>query len=68
MRKGRGYIVAMIGVLLCSFEITAQSTIFELEDALGFEENVNDVETPIHFLVGLGMLVGSYIGVKKLKK
>ncbi|NGZ90223.1 hypothetical protein [Psychroflexus maritimus] len=53
-------------ILLSFFTITnihAQS----LEDAMGgFEDNVNDV--PIHMLVYLGLAIGGYLGVNKLRK
>jgi len=41
-----------------------------LEDAFGFEnDNVNDTpEAPINFLIPLALLVGAYLGVKKMKK
>ena len=38
-----------------------------LEDAMGgFEDNVNDV--PIHMLVYLGLAIGGYLGINKLRK
>ncbi|NGZ90169.1 hypothetical protein [Psychroflexus maritimus] len=53
-------------ILLSFFTITnihAQS----LEDAMGgFEDNVNDV--PIHMLVYLGLAIGGYLGINKLRK
>ena len=41
-----------------------------LEDAFGFEnENVNDTpEAPIHMLLYLGLAIGGFIGVIKLRK
>jgi hypothetical protein len=40
-----------------------------LNDAFGFDDNVNDVPAaPIHFLVYAGMLIGAYLGLNKLKQ
>jgi len=41
-----------------------------LEDAFGFEnDNVNDTpEAPIHMLLYLGLAIGGFIGVTKLRK
>ena len=46
-------------------EVNGQS----IEEVFDFEnDNVNDVpEAPIHYLVTLGLLVGGYLGFKKLK-
>ena len=50
--------------LLISVSTFAQN----LEDALGFTETVNDVpEAPISMFVGLAALIGSYVGIKRLK-
>lgn len=38
-----------------------------LEQAIGFDDQVNDVQAPIHILVWLGMLMGAYLGYRKLK-
>ena len=52
-------------IFLVSIQTQAQS----LEDALGFTETVNDVpEAPIHFLVPVLLLIGGYLGIKKIKK
>ena len=42
----------------------------ELEDLFGFDNtNVNDVpEAPIHMLIYLGLVIGGYLGVTKLRK
>lgn len=46
----------------------AQASFSELESALGFEEQVNDVpESPIHFIVYLLAIGGMALGIKKLK-
>ena len=42
-------------------EVNAQS----IDDTFGFEENVNDV--PINFLIPLALIIGAYLGIKKLK-
>jgi len=39
-----------------------------LEDAIGFEETVNDATAaPIHFLISLAMAIGAALGIKKLR-
>lgn len=53
----------IIVLLLVVIGVEAQT----LEDAIGFEENVNDVPTPIHFLIPLAIVVGVALGIKKLK-
>lgn len=57
--------ILLVIVFLFIFSFTqAQS----LEDALGFNETVNDVpEAPINFLIALGVIIGSFIGIKRLK-
>ena len=42
----------------------------DFEDAFGFEgDNVNDTtEAPIHMLLYLGLAIGGFIGVIKLRK
>ena len=57
-------------VLLSLFAFLVSSPMFaqSLEDALGFTETVNDVpEAPISMFVAVATLIGSYIGIKKLK-
>ena len=41
-----------------------------LEDLFGFDnDNVQDTpEAPIHILVYLGLLVGGFLGIRKLRK
>lgn len=61
-------IVLILVVFTLPFIATGQASFSEIESALGFEEQVNDVpESPINGLVALGMAVASYIGYKKLK-
>lgn len=49
--------------------ISAQATETELNDALGFNETVDDItEAPIHFLIGFAMLIAVYIGYNKLAR
>lgn len=38
-----------------------------LDQAIDFDDQVNDVQAPIHILVWLGMLMGAYLGYRKLK-
>jgi hypothetical protein len=41
----------------------------DLDSAFGFDDNVNDVPAaPIHMLIYLGLAVGGYLGVTKLRK
>jgi hypothetical protein len=42
----------------------------EFEGLFGFDDtNVNDVpEAPIHMLIYLGLVIGGYLGVTKLRK
>lgn len=64
------FILAIVTVFLFNVQdVAAQSaSIEDLNSALGFDSTVNDVpESPIHFLVWLGMIVGSYLGFRKLK-
>ncbi|GEM_PF-3597706 len=60
-------IIFCLVVLTSTDFILAQSTLIDLEDALGFEKDVRDVpESPIHFLVGIFMAVGAWLGIQKL--
>lgn len=68
MKKTLIYTLVAVAVLGATQVANAQATAEDLNNALGFNNTVNDVpEAPIHFLVGLGMLVGSYLGFRKLK-
>ena len=66
--KNNKYIVAILLFLGVVFlqEIYAQS----IEDAFGADSNnINDsTAAPIDMLVYLGLAVGGYVGVKKLKR
>ncbi len=68
MKKTLNY-TALFIVLLASIQVVNAQPVTpeDLNSALGFDTQVNDVQAPIHFLVGLGMLVGAYIGYRKLK-
>lgn len=56
-------------ILLCLLFTTQISLGQSLEDALGFEETVDDVpEAPIHGLVILGLAAGAVFGYRKIKK
>ena len=59
----------LVVFLISLQQSTAQSAdINELNNALGFESTVNDVpESPIHLLVWLGLILGGFLGMKKLK-
>ncbi len=68
MKKTLIYTLVAVAVLGAAQVANAQANAEDLNNALGFNNTVNDVpEAPIHFLVGLGMLVGSYLGFRKLK-
>lgn len=61
-------IVFCLIALISTDFITAQSSLIDLEDALGFDKDVKDVpESPIHFLVGIFMVIGTWLGIQKLK-
>ncbi|MGM0636433.1 MAG: hypothetical protein ACQESK_10240 [Bacteroidota bacterium] len=59
------YSISLILILLlCVEQNYAQS----IEDVFGMDnENVNDVEAPIDSLIYLFVILGSYLGFKKLK-
>jgi len=66
--KKTGLIKKIVFVLLLAIifmpEVNGQS----IDDAFGFEENVDDVPAaPINMLVYMGLIAGSYLGIKKLK-
>lgn len=68
MKKTLIYTLVAVAVLGAAQVANAQASANELNSALGFDSTVNDVpESPIHFLVWLGMIVGSYLGFRKLK-
>jgi len=67
--KTNSIILLFFSFLLFSELLQAQASFQDLSDALGFEENVNDVpEAPINMFLGIVALIGSYIGISKLKK
>lgn len=69
MKKTSVYIITLLILLVITETTHAQASTEDLNDALGFDNSVSDVpEAPIHFLIGLGMLVGTYLGFKKLIK
>ena len=69
MKKTLIYSLVAVAFLGVAQVVNAQASAEDLSSALGFNNTVNDVpEAPIHFLVGLGMLVGSYLGFRKVKK
>ena len=68
MKKTLIYTLVAVTVLGFAQVANAQASADDLNSALGFDSTVNDVpESPIHFLVWLGMIVGSYLGFRKLK-
>lgn len=65
--KNKVQLILVIAVVFLTTTATQAQT--NLEDALGFTETVNDVpEAPINFLVMAAAIVGSVIGIKKIKK
>ena len=67
--KKTGLIKKIVFVLLLAIifmpEVNGQS----IDDAFGFEENVDDVPAaPINMLVYMGLIVGAYIGFNKMMK
>ncbi|MBS3739675.1 MAG: hypothetical protein KGY51_11890 [Psychroflexus sp.] len=55
----------MLLVIAFMPDVNAQS----IDDAFGFEENVDDVpKAPINMLVYIGLIAGSYLGIKRLRK
>lgn len=63
----------LVLILVCiAFNLSSfaqQASIEDLNSALGFESTVNDVpESPINFLIGAFIAVGSILGFRKLKK
>lgn len=63
MRHTYKYALVLIMALVVT-QVNAQG----LEDAIGFQDNVNDAPAaPIHFLIPLAMAVGAFLGIKKLK-
>ena len=69
MKKTLIYTLVALAIVATTQVANAQAaSLDDLNGALGFDNTVNDVpEAPIHFLVGLGMLAGSYLGFRKLK-
>lgn len=60
--------IIILGFITSPQIVNAQTGLSDLEDALGFDETVNDVpEAPIHIFVGFGLLVGSIFGIRKIK-
>ncbi len=54
----------LIMMVLVAVQVNAQG----LEDAIGFEDTINDAPAaPIHFLIPLAMAVGAFLGIQKLK-
>ena len=65
----KNFIVLSLVLVALPFVATGQADFSDLENALGFNDQVNDVpESPINGLIALGMAVASYIGYRKFKK
>lgn len=61
------YSISLILILLLCVEQNYAQT-QSIEDVFGMDnENVNDVDAPIDSLVYLFIILGSYLGFKKLK-
>lgn len=69
MNKKNTVFFVAVAMFMFVQNINAQSaSIEDLNSALGFESTVNDVpESPIHLLVWLGLILGGFLGMKKLK-
>ena len=63
-------VIKIVIVLLIATVCMADAYAQTIGDAFGFEDdNTNDIpEAPIHFLVYLGLVIGGYLGIKRLKK
>ena len=61
----KNYLILSLVLISLPF-ITTGQTLQDLEGAIGFDDDVNDV--PINGLIALGMAVASYLGYKKFKK
>lgn len=58
-------LIAICFVQFCNGQASAE----DISSALGFEQNINDVpETPINTMLGIIALIGSYLGIKKIKR
>ncbi|GGE02668.1 hypothetical protein [Psychroflexus salis] len=58
-----------IAILVCLLITTQLSFGQSFEDALGFDDSVDDVpQAPISALVTLGLVIGSFFGYRKFKK
>ncbi|MGM0634695.1 MAG: hypothetical protein ACQESK_01420 [Bacteroidota bacterium] len=63
------YILAVLLIFFTVQVTIAQSSQSDIEDLVGFDNTVDDTaEAPIHFLIPFFMLIGAYLGIKKLKK
>ena len=60
-------LLLFFGVLMLTQVSFGQADSASLEDALGFTETVDDVEASISMFVGIVALIGSYLGINKLK-
>ena len=58
-------LIIALSLVLCFTAISYSQP----DDAFGFEENVDDVPAaPIKMLLYIGLIAGSYLGIKKLKR
>ncbi|TKS55850.1 hypothetical protein [Mesohalobacter halotolerans] len=66
--KKTGLMKKIVFVLLLAIVFMPEVNAQGIDDAFGFEENVDDApEAPINMLVYIGLIAGSYLGIKKLK-
>lgn len=62
--KNLSYLLFGLLLIIVMSSASAQG----LEDAIGFNDSVNDVQAaPIHFLIPLALFVGAALAIKKLK-
>lgn len=61
----KNYLKYSIIIVLVLIGISGEAQ--SLEDAIGFDEGVNDTKAaPIHFLIPLAMTIGAVLGIKNL--
>ena len=53
--------------MLVFINAEAQATADEINDMIGFDDDVNDTTAPINFLIPLAIAIGAALGIRKLK-
>jgi hypothetical protein len=57
----------IIILMLVFINAEAQATADEINDMIGFDDDVNDTTAPINFLIPLAIAIGAALGIRKLK-